>query len=293
MKNNYFSILFAITISLLILLPLSIADAVGSKPGHKVIILSIDGLGPKGLELAAAPNIKRWRERGAVAPRARAILPAKTMTNHASQISGVGLKKHWMLSNGEFGFEMTVPSIFDLAEMYNLKTAMVASKRKFLRMVKEDKLDYAKIVYDNATIVAQHAVEVIKKLQPDVMWIHFRDVDNAGHKFGWLSPTQMTAIEEADRGFGILVNALQETRFDENTTVILTSDHSGHGYDHMFNAEDRPIMWYAVGPEVPAGSIIRGDVFSYDTARMAAHFIGLEPPVNWQWDGRVLPLETR
>src|SRR5690349_5083121 len=77
-----------------------------------VLILSIDGLSPEALAKAEAPNIKEWSRQGVSARDARSVYPVKTITNHASMITGVSFWRHFMLLNGHRGFRIWSPTIF-------------------------------------------------------------------------------------------------------------------------------------------------------------------------------------
>lgn len=256
-----------------------------------VIILSIDGLSPAALEKAQAPIIKKFRTMGAVAQNARAIFPVKTITNHASMVSGVGFARHQMLRNGDNGIRIWVPTIFDLAKQNGLRTAMVASKPKFDRLVQPENMDILQIIVNDAPTVAGFASGVISNLSPHVMLVHFRDVDIAGHAHAWESPEQIRAIEQADRGLGILLIAIDANKMmSGRTTIVLTADHGGHGKNH-FMPRDTVIPWYAVGPGITPGSRVTRTIYSYDTAAFAAHAAGLTVPRAWRWQGQVPEIE--
>jgi predicted AlkP superfamily pyrophosphatase or phosphodiesterase len=262
-------------------------SSVGESPAEYVIIVSIDGLSPTALEAANAPNIKAWRKLGARANNAQAVIPAITLTNHASMISGVGPTRHLMVVNFEFCNEMRVPSIFDLGRQNGLKTAMVASKTKFDCLTDESKLTYFSQIPQEANMVAIEASKAIEQVAPNVMLLHFSDVDWLGHSDGWYSSKQIAAVENVDRAFGTFLKAVEKhPLMSGKTVIILTADHGGHDFGHLRAPEDTLIPWYAVGPGIPADSVIREDLKTYDTAAMAAQFLGLSVPQNWRWLGR-------
>jgi phosphopentomutase len=107
------------------------------------------------------------------------------------------------------------------------------------------------------------------------MFVHFPDTDLAGHAKGWLSPSYLEHVAEADRAFGRLLQALPR-----ETTIILTADHGGHGTSHGSNAaEDMTIPWIVVGPRVLArGRELLKPVRTVDTAATVLYVLGLTPP---------------
>ena len=46
---------------------------------------------------------------------------------------------------------------------------------------------------------ARRAAQLIKELKPNFLFIHFDDVDHAGHEFGWKSPEYFRAVEDIRR----------------------------------------------------------------------------------------------
>lgn len=274
-----------------VFIALSGLPALAALGDQHVVILSVDGLSPRALEKAQAPVIKKFRTMGAAAQNARAIFPVKTITNHASIVSGVDFFRHQMLRNGDNGIRIWVPTIFDLAKQNGLRTAMVASKPKFDRLVQPENMDILQLILNDAPTVAGFASGVIANLSPHVMLVHFRDVDIAGHAHGWESPEQLRAIELADRGLSILLVAIDANKkMSGRTTIVLTADHGGHGKNH-FLPQDTHIPWYAVGPGIPAGSRVTKTIYSYDTAAFAANAAALTPPRSWRWQGQVPQIE--
>lgn len=268
------------------------ADSSASKT---LILISVDGLSPEALRKAQAPNIKSWARAGVTAPNARAVLPAITITNHASMVAGVGPARHQMVANFEWCNEISVPTLFDLGRRLGQRTAMIAAKSKLKCIVNESQLNHFRILNrHSAEAVALEAVRTLDSIAPQFLFVHFGDVDWAGHKYGWESSQQIAAIERVDQALGTLFQAVyQRAEISARTTIILTSDHGGQGRSHFVSERDQSIVWYAVGPTIPAGSVIQGRLNAADTAAMAASYMGWPIPREWGWTGTTHPIGLR
>ncbi|MEW9110105.1 MAG: ectonucleotide pyrophosphatase/phosphodiesterase [Cytobacillus gottheilii] len=74
--------------------------------------------------------------------------------------------------------------------------------------------------------VLESAVFTLKEKKPDIMLIHFTDLDTQRHVHGVHSKEAEAAIERHDRRLGALLDAIKESGAEEETTIILLGDHS-------------------------------------------------------------------
>ncbi|MGD6943005.1 alkaline phosphatase family protein [Cytobacillus gottheilii] len=74
--------------------------------------------------------------------------------------------------------------------------------------------------------VLESAVFTLKEKQPDIMLVHFTDLDTQRHVHGVHSEDAASAIERHDKRLGALLDAISECRSEEETTVVLLGDHS-------------------------------------------------------------------
>jgi arylsulfatase A-like enzyme len=87
------------------------------------------------------------------------------------------------------------------------------------------------------------------------MFVHFGDVDAAGHSLGWASSEQMAAIARADAAVGMVLTALKIKKLYQPTVIILSADHGGTGHWHGPNdPRARTIPWIALGPGIKANN---------------------------------------
>jgi phosphopentomutase len=141
---------------------------------------------------------------------------------------------------------------------------------------------------DNNT-VATEAEKLIAAHKPDLLFIHFPDVDGAGHENGWGSPQQIATIEKTDGQLARLFAALDRAGIRASTLVILSADHGGAGFTHgADDTRSRHIPWIAVGPGVKRGfdltQLAALEVRTEDTAATICYLLGL--PQQLYFDGK-------
>ena len=104
-----------------------------------------------------------------------------------------------------------------------------------------------------------------------------------GGVYGWLSPEQFSVIFRADEAIGELLTALDSYGLRDETLLIITADHGGHGTTHgSSKPEDMTIPWIASGPGIQTGELT-SIIHTMDTAATAAYALGL--PIPTEWDG--------
>ncbi len=247
------------------LAPSPVAVAPTPAPSPKVVIVSVDGLRADAVAKAQAPNIKALALRGAYTWAARTVTPSETLPGHASMLSGEDPKVHkitwdWNEYKPELGY-IAVPTVFSVAKAAGLHTAMVVGKKKLLHLVPPGAVGNFVLAERGDADVANEAI-VQAGVGFDLLFVHFPEVDYAGHAEGWMSPAYLAKVAAADEAIGRLLAALPP-----HTTVILTADHGGkdraHGQDVP---ENMTVPWIVAGPKVVRTGEIKARVKQTDTA---------------------------
>ncbi len=272
---------------------LSPATATPQPQINYVVIITVDGLRPDALDLADTPTLDYLRSIGAYTSNAITVQPSATLIAHASLLSGMGPDKHgiyWNLYNPDLG-KVKEPTLLTEAHNANLRTAMIPGKFKLEQLYIPHPLgifDGTPEIDTSTDIqVRDRAISIIQSPDglPSILFIHFPEVDVVGHNVGWLSPLQLTTIQQVDARIGEVVAALEGMGYFDNTLLILTADHGGNGTGHFdVIPENFTIPWLAVGPGVSSGMTITSEVNIFDTAATAAHALNL--PLPAEWDGK-------
>ena len=284
---------------------LSVLGQVGGVPVTKpqrplpaiehVVLISIDGLRPDRALLADMPTLRSMLKNGTYTFWAKTTAVAVTLPSHTSMLTGVIPYKHGIEWNHDLPLSEpvypAVPTIFEMAVKSGYTTALIAGKSKFSALNKPGTVTYP-VIPSAAGVsneqVIDAAVKVIEAHKPDLIFIHFPDVDSTGHGKGWGSAEQLASIEKTDTQLAKVFAALDHVGIREKTFVLVTADHGGAGRSH--GADDprsRHIPWIVVGPGVRKNfdltSFAALEVRTEDTCATACYLLGL--PQRPYFDG--------
>ena len=74
--------------------------------------------------------------------------------------------------------------------------------------------------------VLASAVHTIQTKKPNVMFVHFTDLDTQRHYHGFESKETIAAIHRHDERLGQIIQALKDSDLYEESTIIALGDHS-------------------------------------------------------------------
>jgi predicted AlkP superfamily pyrophosphatase or phosphodiesterase len=249
-----------------------------------VIVVSIDGGNPKVIQKSKMPVLNQMVQTGASTMNGRTVNPSITLPSHVSMLTGVGPEVHhvlwndWMPSKGL----VTVPTVFEIVKRAGFKTTLFASKEKFNHLKIPGMLDEFRIIPKKAKDVAKIAGEYFEANQPNFMFVHFKDADEAGHHFKWGSSVQKKALEEVDGGLNILIQSVKQAGLIDQTIFIVTADHGGEGFKHDSKiSANWTIPWVMWGPKVKAGYSIKKQIRTMDTSATALYLLDVSIPETW------------
>ncbi|MDB5172993.1 MAG: type phosphodiesterase/nucleotide pyrophosphatase [Phycisphaerales bacterium] len=225
---------------------------------QRAVVISVDGLRPDVLLRAKTPNMHRLYESGSFSFWARTTPASITLPSHTTMLTGAEVNHHGIEWNRDLPLLVpiypAVPTLFESAKRAGYTTAIAAGKSKFAVLAKPYTLDWAFIPDETKTEdaeVAEHAVDIIHKHKPQVLFVHFPSTDNVGHAKGWGTPVQLKTVEKADEALGLVLQALDDEKLTDSTFILLTADHGGAGRLHgPDDPRSRHIPWIAVGPGI-------------------------------------------
>ena len=122
------------------------------------------------------------------------------------------------------------------------------------------------------------------------MFLHFDDIDHAGHEFGYGTgiPQYVAALRKVDAEVGTVLSAIHNRRnhANEQWLVLVTTDHGGIGMEHGGqSAGERIIFIIASGGGVAHRVISPGPG---QTAIAPTVFAYLDIPIHpeWGWESK-------
>jgi predicted AlkP superfamily pyrophosphatase or phosphodiesterase len=272
------------------------AMATQRAPSPRVIVVSLDGAKPAVLkdlvQRGRLPALKGMMDSGCWTWNAQTILPSSTLPSHISMLTGLSPEAHGVTWNSEKPEKgpLKVETIFSVAKKEGLRTAMVVGKPKLRLLDKPGTLDADVLEEGDARAVARAARQVLRLTNPDLLFVHFGQADEAGHDWGWgderdgtpSSPQYQKALEACDRALGMLRREIEGKRHRGNTLIILTADHGGVGKNHGGDdPQETTIPWIACGDLVALRGELKVPVKTEDTAATALAALGIPVPSGW------------
>lgn len=258
-----------------------------------VILIGVDGMGANYLSKAKdIPVMKLLMREGAYTMHARCVMPSSSADNWAAMTMGAGPSltgyTEWNSEKPEIPSRVTdqygmFPSIFavmrkqkpgaKMGVIYTWPGIGYLFPKKAV-----DKDDNAN--YDSLTV--RHAEQYIKADKPDFLFIHFSNVDGAGHSIGWGTPAYYKAIQQIDIRIGQILQAVKDADMMNSTVIIVTADHGGINKGHGGKTLDEmEIPWIIYGRNIAKGKEIKQSIMTYDTAATIAFVFGLKMPQVW------------
>ncbi len=245
-------------------------DLVGDS--DSVLAISIDGMSVAAVQKLGRkqlPNLHRFMRAGASTTNARTEREMTvTLPNHTGMVTGRRIEAatggHGVTWNDDRLTPATVQaaaghdvgSVFTAVHDAGGSTALFAAKTKFSLWQRSwpDAIDRTVIDLDNSALVDQLVDDLAT--ERDFRFLHLSPPDAAGHDHGWMSPQYLRAVRRSDRLVGRVVKAVNaDPDRRAGTTIILTSDHGGHGPSHsdVREPDNYRIVFMARGSAVDRG----------------------------------------
>ena len=223
------------------------------------------------VDAGQAPTLERLQREGAWTANARTdFTHTITLSNHTCMLTGrpvlqpeamPGAVSHgWTINdivpadatlhntgNPEAGY---IASVFDVVHDAGRSTALFASKDKFIVYDQSynehagagnyhgrDKIDSYCFLDDGPP---RHCVGLNRQFLAEMgqrhfnySFLHYRDTDTAGHKYGWESDEYRAAIATVDEYLAEIVHGIEsDPALAGRTAIIVTTDHGGTSYNH-------------------------------------------------------------
>lgn len=301
-----------INVSISIFLFFLLASQIGCKSSNKaisheedfkktkrVIILGLDGLSVPGYKTAKHPNLDYLMENGVLSLDTRAVFPSVTLPNWTSHLTGSGPEQHGVNNNGwtlenlvlppiERDSEGYYPSVFKILKdkVPNMKTAYYYNWGNLINPINQKYLDEVNFEEDDKYLYNYGmALDFAEKNRyaPTFIFLYTVHTDHAGHKYKWMSPQYISAIEEADKAIGKLIDDLKSAQLYEDTHFILITDHGGKDEGHGgFTPVEMEVPWAISGLGIQKGKMLSEPNNNTNTAVVILRLFDIhEIPKSW------------
>ncbi len=263
----------------------------------KALIIGIDGCRPDALLVAKAPQLHGLIKQGAFSDKAQTGDMTASGSGWGSLLTGVWREKHGVRGNdfklANFGEFPDLLTRIKKARPVSFVASVVHWDPIQKLIIKKADVNAA---YKTDAQVATAACKLLGENKLDLLFIHFDDVDGAGHKYGFdpMQPRYLAAIAQTDDYVGALLHALAQrpSYAQEDWLIVVSTDHGGSGKGHGLNIPaHRTIFLIVSGPSAARGTIepVPGIV---DVAPTVLQHLGVSIDARWRLDGKAVGLKA-
>ncbi len=269
----------------------------------KVLIFGIDGCRPDALLAANTPAVDALIKDGAYSFSAQTCELTLSGPGWTSMLTGVWPPKHHVVNNSMEGARFDIyPHFFHrLKEILpeTFTASIVHWPGLHEKIVKSADVS---TTYGTDSEVATEGIRLLRDTDPDILFLHFDDVDHSGHENGYgpLIQPYLDTINTIDHWIeSVLETLYKRTSYDEEDWLILLStDHGGSAMKepgktkarHGDNIpEHRTVFLILSGNSVLHGPIEPSPV-TVDVPPTIFTHLGIEIDANWGWEGQPVGL---
>jgi predicted AlkP superfamily pyrophosphatase or phosphodiesterase len=253
----------------------------------KVVFMMTDGLRPDAINDNNTPNLKKFMERGASTLNAQSIIPSVTVPCHTSIFHSVPATRHGILNNEWKPMVKPITGLVEQISANDKRAGFIHNWERLRDLNRHEQLYFSFYIHtgydlDGDDITIETAMQWIPKGICDFWFVYFASMDVAGHTFGWMSDGYIKHVKHVDSLIGKLLPVI-----DDETTVIIHSDHGGHDRTHGTESpEDMTIPYMIAGPNIKQNYEIQSQVTLLDTTPTVAHILDI--PQHSHWEGNVI-----
>ncbi|XP_068933490.1 ectonucleotide pyrophosphatase/phosphodiesterase family member 3 [Petaurus breviceps papuanus] len=213
-----------------------------------VILFSMDGFRSEYLHTwnTLMPNINKLKTCGIHSKYMRAAYPTKTFPNHYTIVTGLYPESHGIIDNNIYDVHLNKNFSLSSQEKFNSEwwggqpvwlTAMYQGLKAATYFWPGSDVDIngtfpdIYMMYKNSVPYEERIstllswLDLPKSKRPDFYTLYIEEPDSAGHEGGPVSGNVITALEKADKAFGMLMEGLKQRNLHNCVNIILLADH--------------------------------------------------------------------
>lgn len=227
------------------------------------------------------PNLKKILEQGLHAYGVNSVFPSVTYPSHTTIVTGVQPADHGITSNAVFEpdsntgksywnfHQIKTPTIWEAAKNNGLTVASMlwpvsadapidvnisdigsmgdsirqeyARPKGIIDTIKKHLFPDQVVKWGEDEYNAPASAWIIRQYKPHLMTIHLISVDHAEHTVGREGKMVEEAIHEADKGIGLIWQAIKDAGIEDQTLFIVTGDHGFYNVEKNIH----PNVWLA------------------------------------------------
>lgn len=250
----------------------------------KVILISIDGMRPDGLQTCGNPYLGELEKNCSYTYTGHSMMPPVTLPCHFSMAHSVPPERHGILTNTYVPQVRPVDGIFETIKRADGVSAMFYGWEPLRDIALPKSLTFATYICarmneNTDTELTDEALRIIAAKHPDFAFLYLVDTDElGGHDNGWMSKEYLRRISVAIDNVKRVFEA-----FGDEYSIVIMADHGGHDRRHGTDLpEDMTIPFFFYGPDFEKGKVLKGEYSLLDIAPTIAKIMGLAPEREWE-----------
>jgi len=253
----------------------------------KVILISIDGMRPDGLQKCGNPYVKELEKLCSYTYNGSSCVPSVTFPCHFAMTHSVTPQRHGILTNTYVPQVRPIKGVFEKIKDFGGINAMYYGWEPLRDIARPGALKYA--TYINAyteessdTALTDEAEKRIDACKPDFVFLYMVETDEkGGHDSGWMTDEYLRRISIAVDNVKRIIE-----RFGNEYSVIVMADHGGHDRSHGTEMpEDMTVPFFFYGKDFEGGKVLE-NVSLLEIAPTIAKIMDI--PAEPDWDGHSL-----
>jgi len=248
----------------------------------KVLLILMDGMRPDAIE--EIPQVIEMKKKASYTMAARTVMPSVTLPCHMSLFHSVEPSRHGTTTNTYAPQVRPIKGLCEVLLENGKKSAFFYGWEQLKDITRPASLSFAYYIkgkdigWDKSNdILTDEAIKYIKNYDVDFAFLYLGEVDEVGHKYGWLSDEYMDALKRSWENAEKIISTL-----DDDYTVMIMADHGGHDRIHGTECdEDMTIPFFAMGKDFEGGKEL-ANVNIIDVAPTVLKLFGIEKDEDWE-----------
>lgn len=266
----------------------------------RVLIIGIDGARVDSLIAASTPQLDSLATNGASSYAAQCSVGQATVSGPgwSTLLTGVWASKHNVTDNS-----FANPNYLNYPHLF-ARIRQTQPLAYLSSIVHWSPINSYILTNENFKLsglsdeqVARQAACHLLEAGPDVLFLHFDDMDAAGHAGGYHPGNldYLSAFSVLDGRIGTLLQAVitRTTQLGERWLVCVVSDHGGTagGSHGGLSPEELTVPFFLTGGDAIRGTITPAPL-NVDLVPTVLAYLGIEINPAWNLDGRVVGIRT-
>ena len=249
-----------------------------------VIIIGVDGAG-NFHNKCNTPNMDKIFSEGSTTDYCKASLPSMSAECWGSMFTGVKPEIHKLtndIAEKEEYKNSDYPTFFKLVRNShpNAEIGAFCNWIPIFNGIIERDINIRTETGSDEDLIKKICI-YIQQNKPELLFIQFDSVDEAGHSHGYCSNLYLQALEKIDEYIGKIYESIINSKILDETLLIITSDHGGIKNDHGGNSENEINTFFgAIGKTIKKNNNL--NIIGRDLAAIVTFALGVKGNPKWE-----------